>query len=63
MRVTITIDDDDAAWRAPGNQPPYVRGPYVRGPSLFIPREDGSEAEIRIDDLEATVEQSKKQEG
>jgi hypothetical protein len=61
MRVTITIDDDDAAWRAPGNQPPYVRGPYVRGPSLFIPREDGSEAEIRIDDLEATVEQSKKQ--
>jgi hypothetical protein len=60
MRVTITIDDDDAAWRAPGNQPPYVRGPYVRGPSLILPREDGTEAEIRIEDLEATVEQSKK---
>jgi hypothetical protein len=59
MRVTITVDDDDAAWRPPGNQPPYVRGPYVRGPSLVIPKADGSETVIEIDDLKAAADQTK----
>jgi subtilase family protein len=58
MRVTITIDDDDA-WGPPGNQPPYVRGPYVRGPSLVIPKADGSETVIEIDALEAAADQTK----
>jgi hypothetical protein len=55
MRVTITIDDDDNPWSGLDTRGPYVRGPYVRGPSLHIPRDDGSETIIRIDDLEAAA--------
>ncbi len=58
MRVTITIDDDDA-WRPEGSQGPYVRGPYVRGPSLVIPKADGSETVIEIEGLKAAAEQNK----
>ena len=61
MRVTITIDDDDAALQSPGTQTPHVRGPHVRGPSLVLPLEDGSETEIDIADLAATVEKAKKE--
>jgi len=60
MRVTITIDDDDAAMQPPGTQQPHVRGPHVRGPSLFIPREDGTETEIDIDRLAAAAEKAEK---
>ena len=60
MRVTITIDDDDAAWQPPGTQQPHVRGPHVRGPSLVLPHEDGGETEIDIAALAATVEKTKK---
>lgn len=59
MRVTITIDDDDAAWQPPGTQAPHVRGPHVRGPSLVLPLEDGTETEIDIATLASTVQKAK----
>ena len=66
MKVTITIEDDGDGgiqWAGGTDEPhirgPHIRGPHIRGPHIVIPREDGSETTIHIDDLAAAAEQSR----